>query len=63
MTSIVWHLGSRLIQKAKTEDLHQAAPRPRYGGLIIDKVQQTIQTKALSVEEGLRVMKQQMSSL
>jgi len=46
-----------LISPAKTSELKQKAPRPREGGLKIDKAKKLLKTELLDIEKGLEYMK------
>lgn len=46
-------LNQRLIEPVTTYQLKQLAPRPRYGGLKIDKAKRTLKTPLLGLEESL----------
>jgi len=46
-------LNQRLIEPVTTYLLKQLAPRPRYGGLKIDKAKRLLKTPLLGLEESL----------
>jgi dTDP-4-dehydrorhamnose reductase len=46
-------LNQRLIEPVTTYQLHQLAPRPRFGGLKIDKAKRLLKTPLLGLEESL----------
>ncbi|MDP2959989.1 MAG: dTDP-4-dehydrorhamnose reductase [candidate division Zixibacteria bacterium] len=50
-------LDQNLISPAKTSELKQKAPRPRWGGLKIDKAKKLLKTELLNIEKGLESMK------
>ena len=58
----VFQLDETLIKKATTDRLKQSAPRPKRGGLYIDKMMQETGFVFSSVEDSLQIMKEQMEN-
>ena len=54
----VFGFNKRLIQEARTEELKQAAERPKKGGLRIDKLSLEAGIKTMTLREGLVAMKE-----
>ncbi len=52
-----------LISPAKTSELKQKAPRPRRGGLKIDKAKKLLTTELLNIEKGLEYVKSENGSV
>jgi dTDP-4-dehydrorhamnose reductase len=52
-----------LISPVKTEDLKQIAPRPKKGGLKIDKASRILNTKLSDINEGLEHLKKKLKDL
>jgi dTDP-4-dehydrorhamnose reductase len=58
----IYGLDTSLIDRIKTADLKQPAPRPLQSGFITLKAQTQLGMKFLSATEGLKVMKQELES-
>lgn len=58
----VFGLDQSLIFPTVTEELKQAAPRPKKGGLKIEKITRELGISFSNVEEGLYIMKKQMEN-
>lgn len=56
----VFHFDSSLIQRIKTSDLQQAAPRPMKSGLIVEKAERELGIQFLTAREGLLKLKQEL---
>jgi dTDP-4-dehydrorhamnose reductase len=52
-----FNFDQNLISPAKTSELKQKAPRPRKGGLKIDKAKKLLTTELLDIEKGLEYVK------
>ncbi len=59
-TADVFQLDASLIQRIKTSDLQQAAPRPMKSGLIVEKAERELGMKFLTAREGLQILKQEL---
>jgi len=55
----IFELNKGLITPVTSEELNQRAPRPKRGGLKIDKIKKEMRVKLLTIEEGLFEMKKQ----
>ena len=58
----VFRLNKELIKPVKTSELNQKAPRPLYSGLKIDKIKNETNIKLLPCDEGLNIMKSQLTT-
>jgi dTDP-4-dehydrorhamnose reductase len=58
-TASMFDLDPSLISAVKTSDLQQAAARPMNGCLDVRRTERELGMKMLTVEQGLKVMKQQ----
>jgi len=59
----VFDLDKRLIKVGKTKDLNQKAPRPFNSEFKLDKLQRELGMTTMNVEQGLLLLKQQLSQL
>lgn len=55
----VFNLNKKLIQPTTTDQINQVAPRPKKGGLRIDKVSKILPFKLPNAKEGLEMMKKE----
>lgn len=59
-TAQVFNLDASLIERIKTSDLNQAAPRPMQSGFILDKAEKELGIRFHNATEGLLMLKQEL---
>ena len=57
----IFNLPKRFIIPVTSKELNQKAPRPKKGGLKVDKIKSELNIKPLGIKDGLLLMKRQMT--